>query len=202
MTLAEYYENYAKKPNEEILRRASVKEEELRRVFKEFPFKTNASEVRVAVLGCGDKRFVPHHRRIFEKLTGKPVDLTTFDLDIEHLTGKLGTVQHDVTTPLPGEPFDITYGHVFLKFIETEKQWDVIQNSYDALTSPGLAIHVFDIDELAAKTEKLADGLFSVPLDRWQKKLRDAGVEFKFIPWIIEKIITEPVEGAALVLKK
>lgn len=65
--------------------------------------------------------------------------------------------------------------------IETEKQWDLIQNSIDALNSGGLAIHLLDLEDYETKETKLPNGLFSVPLDRWQTKLTELGVGYKVV---------------------
>lgn len=122
-------------------------DEELRRVFEATPFQTPPHLVRIAVLECADARFVLHHKRMFEMQLNAPVDMTTFDIAAGHLQDEKGFVRHDVTLPLPDPPYDIVFSHVLLKFIETEKQWDVIRHSFDALRSPGLVIHVFDEED-------------------------------------------------------
>ena len=137
--------------------------------------------MRVAVLGCADKRFVAHHKRIFEQVLKRNVEIITCDITIEHLDGESNVFQHDCTLPLPNPPYDITYGHVLLKFIETEKQFDLLKNSFDALKPGGLAIYGFDWEEIKAGGLKLPDGLWAVPLDRWKDKLTKLGVKYKEI---------------------
>ena len=43
---------------------------------------------------------------------------------------------------MPGTPYDITYSSILLKFIKTEKQIDLLVNSYEALKKGGIAIHL------------------------------------------------------------
>ena len=181
MPLSSYHQTYADLSDDEIKKRADAKEQELAVIFKESPLSTNSVLVRVAVLGCGDKRFVVHHKRIFEYVLGKNVEITTFDISIDHLQGETNVFQHDCTLPLPNPPYDITYGHVLLKFIETEKQFDLIKSSYDALKHGGVAIHCFDQEELMTKSPKLPDGLWAVPLDQWKEKLTKLGIKYKEI---------------------
>lgn len=182
MTLSPYHQKYADKSDEEIRKRANAKKQELDAIFNEVPLNTTSDPARVAVLGCGDKRFVAHHKRIFEHVLKESVEVTTFDITIEHLRGEQGVIQYDCTKPLPNPPYDITYGHVLLKFIETEKQFDVLKNSFDALKVGGVAIHVFDWEEIRAEGEKLSDGLWAVPLERWKKQLEALNIAYKEIP--------------------
>lgn len=74
---------------------------------------------------------------------------------------------------------DMTY--ILLKFIETEKQWNLIKNSYNALSNGKIAIHVLDNEELESKTPFLPNGLFSVPLTRWKKQMEEGKINFKEI---------------------
>ena len=69
-----------------------------------------------------------------------------------------------------------------LRFVETEKQWNFIQNSYDVLKTGGLAIHLLDKDDYEIKTPLLPNGLFSVPIDKWKNKLTELGIEYSEIP--------------------
>lgn len=201
-----YHEKYRLRSDEEIQRRADVKEEELRRIFEAMDYKPVDDLIRVAVLGCVDPRLVAHHKRIFEKLLKKSVELTTFDITIEHLQGEPGVREHDCTLPLPHPPYHITFGHVLLKFIETEKQWDVLKNSYEALVPGGLAIHVYDEEDIKTTTVKQIDGGWPVPLERWMKKLEEENIPFENVPWEITlehlPIPIRGLEGGALVLKK
>ena len=182
MTLSQYHQKYADKTDEEITKRANVKEQEIASILKKVPLRSNKGPLKLAVLGCGDKRFIAHHKKIFEHLLQKKVEITTFDITTEHLDGEEKIIRHDCTSPLPYAPYDITYGHVLLKFIERKKQFAVLKNSFDALKSHGIAIHILDKEDYETTTPKLSDGLWSVPLKRWEKKLKKIHIEYKKIP--------------------
>jgi hypothetical protein len=181
MTLSSYHQKYADQTDEEIRRRADAKEQELATIFNEISLNTKSDPVRIAVLGCGDRRFIGHHKRIFEEVLKRGVEIITFDIMIDHLEGEQNVFRHDCTLPLPNPPYDITYAHVLLKFIETKKQFDVLKNSFDALKPGSVAIHVFDWEEVKAEGPKLLDGLWAVPLGKWKKQLTELGIEYKEI---------------------
>jgi len=182
MTLSTYHQKYANQPDAEIQNRANEKRQELSAIFEQVQLKTTDETAMVAVVGCGDKRFIKHHKEIFESFVKKPVEIITFDITIDHLEGEADVIQQDCTLPLSNGPFDITYAHVLLRFIETEKQWNLIKNSVDALKSGGLAIHLLDKEDYETKEPKLSNGLFSVSLDKWKAKLDELGIEHKEVP--------------------
>ena len=68
MTLSPYHQKYADQPDEELKRRTDAKEQELASIFQEVSLNTDSDPVKLAVLGCGDKRFVALHKRIFEQV--------------------------------------------------------------------------------------------------------------------------------------
>jgi hypothetical protein len=182
MSLSKYHQKYKYQSDGEIEKKAEAKECELLDIFSEVSLNTNNSPTKVAVLGCGDIRFVNYHKIIFEKVLKREVEVTTFDITIEHLLGEKNIIEHDCTLSLPSSPYDITYGHVLLKFIETEKQWNVIKNSYEALSGGGLAIHILDKEEIETKEKLLSNGQFSVPLERWEEKLKQEQIKYFKIP--------------------
>ncbi len=182
MTLSTYHQKYSSQSDEELKRRADAKEQELASIFHEISLNTDSDPVRLAVLGCGDKRFIAHHKRIFENVLKRNVEVSTFDISIDHLAGESNVFQHDCTLPIPNPPYDITFAHVLLKFIKTEKQFDLLKNSFDALKSGGVAIHVFDEEEIKATSPKLPDDLWAVPLEKWKQKLTELSIEYKEIP--------------------
>lgn len=179
MPLSQYHQKYTHQSDAEIENRANEKKLELSEIFVQTKLETTSDPVRIAVVGCGDKRFIQHHKEIFESFLQRAVEMTTFDIVINHLEGEESVIQHDCTLPLPNGPFDITYAHVLLRFIETEKQWDLIKNSVDVLKVGGLAIHLLDTEDYETKEIKLSNGLFSVPLDRWKAKLTELGIVYK-----------------------
>lgn len=193
MALSAYHQKYSNQPDSEVQNRTNEKKQELVKIFEHVQLNSTSNTAKVAVIGCGDKRFVKHHKVIFQDILKKPVVIFTFDITIEHLEGEKNVVQHDCTQPLPDGPFDITYAHVLLRFIETDRQWDLIKSSYDALKPGGLAIHVLDKEDYETEEPKLSNGLYSVPLNKWTKQLDELGVNHKLVP----------VEyGSALVLVK
>src|SRR3990167_6918404 len=101
MTVSNYHQKHINRSDEEIIRRIFVKELELKKILSETNYKPGFENVRVAVLGCADKRFVKLHKLVFEKLFQKPVELVTFDISVEHLEGEENVIQHDVATPIP-----------------------------------------------------------------------------------------------------
>lgn len=181
MALSKYHQTYINQRDEEIQRKADAKEQELIAIFNEIPFISESDPVSVAVLGCGDKRFVAYHKRIFEHVLEKNIIVTTFDITIDHLKGELNIIQHDCTQPLPDPPFDITYSHVLLKFIETKKQFDLLIHSFYALKTHGVAIHIFDWDEIQADNPRLPNDFWAVPLEQWKEKLGKHKIENKEI---------------------
>lgn len=120
------------------------KEEELLRIAELDAYKTEQLS-KIAVLGVADKRHVQGHRDLFSKILGHAVDINTFDIITEHLSGETQVYAQDVTEAIPYGPYDIVYSHVLLKFIPKEKQMRVIDNSVAALKHGGIAIHVFGI---------------------------------------------------------
>ena len=182
MQLSDYHQKYISYSDEEIRNRVREKRDELFLIFEQTKLNTESGTVRIAVLGCGDKRFIKYHKKIFQEFIKRPIEITTLDITVDHLKGGENVIKHDCTLSLPNVPFDITYAHVLLKFIETEKQWDLIKNSYDSLKSGGFAIYVMDKGDYEIKKKLLANGQFSVPLDRWKKQLSQLGIEYKEIP--------------------
>jgi hypothetical protein len=176
MSLSSYHQQYAQTSDEEIERKIWEKEQELTMVFGQVSFQQSSNIVRVAVLGCGDKRFVKAHKLLFERFVQRLVALTTFDITIDHLVGEENIVAHDCTLPLPSAPYDICFSHVLLKFIAREKQWDVLKNSYDALAEGGLAIHILNREELEEEGEVFGDGFFTVPLGELRDRLTKEGI--------------------------
>ena len=182
MSLSNYHQKYANYSEEEIKNRVKEKRDELALIFEKIKLNTKSEIVKIGVLGCGDKRFIKHHKEIFQEFILQPIEIMTFDITIEHLLGGENVIEHDCTLPLLNIPFDITYAHILLKFIETEKQWDLIKNSYDSLKPGGFAIHVMDKEDFETKEILLSNGQFSVALERWKNKLNKENIKYEEIP--------------------
>ncbi len=206
MAISEYHQKRINKPEEAILRRLLVKELELEKILDEVDYKPAGDVLKVAILGCADKRFVKLYESMFEKFLHKAVDITTFDITIEHLKGEVGVIQHDITKPLPNGPYDITLGHLVLRFIEPDKQFLVIKNSHEALQSPGLGMFVYDKEDISTPTPKRADGYWSLPLEDYKQKLSSENINFKDVRWILKvdnsDIPDRLLDGGALVTIK
>jgi hypothetical protein len=206
MAISEYHQKRINKPDEAILRRLLVKELELEKILSEVNYIPTADMIRVAILGCADKRFVKLYKSMFEKFLRKTIEVTTFDITIEHLAGEDRVIQHDITKPLPNGPYDITFGHLVLRFIEADKQFSVIKNSHEALQSPGLGIFIYDKEDISTQTVKRTDGYWSIPLEEYKQKLSDEDINFKDIRWILEvdniDIPNRLLDGGALVTIK
>ena len=183
--LSKYHQRYSEKSDEELDKRIAEKEKEL--VVIKFAVNPvfNSNVIDVAIIGCGDKRFIKGHRKIFLDVFGQQVNITTFDITVDHLTGENNVYQHDCTLPLPNGPYDITFAHVLLRFIEKEKQWQVVANSFDVLKTNGIAIHVLDPEDY--------ENIELVDLPAIEEKLLQNNIKFKKIKLSI---------GIALVLIK
>ena len=181
MRLSSYHQKYTQQTDAEIALKGKSKEEEILAIFSTLSLKTTSNPIRIAVLGCGDKRLLPIHKQIFYKILQREIEINTFDITIEHLNGEANVFQHDCTFPLPFSPYDITYGHVVLKFIEKDKQFDLILNSFKSLKPDGIAIHILDNEELDVTTERIKDNLWAVPLSEYKEKLTELGIEYKEI---------------------
>jgi len=182
MMLSKYHQQYAAKSDNDLQQRIEEKKQELIKIFDLVKLKTAGDIIRVAVFGCADKRLVQGHKKIFESILKKPVELYTFDISVEHLAGEENIIQHDCTQPLPNSPFDITYSHVLLKFIPPEKQFDLLKNSVSSLTPGGIAIHIMDKEDYETIDEKLPDGSWAVSLKKLKEKLAEININYLEIP--------------------
>jgi SAM-dependent methyltransferase len=181
--LSRYHQKYANQPDGELQRRIDAKEYELIAIKEANAEPITGSELLdVCVMGCGDKRFIEGHRRIFQKVFGRPTHVTTLDINIEHLQGEADAVQHDITQPLPGGPYDVAYAHVVLKFIEESKQWAVVENSYRALKPGGIAVHVLDTEDYS-EPDKVKDfGNHPVDIDSIKESLDEKSIKYREVP--------------------
>ena len=149
MGLSDYHQKQRRLSDQEIERRLNVKSDELAAVFSRVAQPVvSGRPVRVGVLGCADIRYVSGHQKLFASILGLPIDLTTFDITVDHLAGAPGVVQHDCTLPLPDGPFDVLLAHVLLKFLDADGQLALVQNGLHALNPGGVFILVNDQEEL------------------------------------------------------
>ncbi len=172
--ISEYHARYQSKSDDEITRRAREKFNELTRVFSAAPLDTTSDPVEVAVMGCGDRRYVAHHKDMFARILARKVRLTTFDIETNHLSGEENVIEHDCSLPLPGGPYDVTFGHVVLPFLTSKKQLDMISAGYNALKSGGIQIQVLDPMNYDESSET-PEGLHKVAPDVIKKHAQDLG---------------------------
>lgn len=172
--ISEYHAKYQSKSDDEIVKRAREKFNELARVFSAAPLDTQSNPVEIAVMGCGDKRFIAHHKDMFARILARDVRVTTFDIEVNHLAGEENVVEHDCSTPLPGGPYDITFGHVVLPFLEPGKQLGMISAGYNALKPGGIQSQVLDPMNYDEESETLP-GLHKVDLKKLKDKVEELG---------------------------
>lgn len=178
INLSEYHQRRNALSDQEVLEDLKQKKEELDQVFKVIKPSFQGSMVRIAVLGCADKRFIPGHKEMFKNFLEKEIDMSTLDITLEHLQGAENIVKHDCTQPLPGKPYDITYGHILLKFMPPEKQWQVLTNSFNQLNPKGMAIHLMNSGGKTVPTLFVPEGFFNIPLKEFEKRLEKMGIEY------------------------
>lgn len=182
MALSDYHLKYTKEPPERTDSRLRAKQHELIQVLSSLNKDFSQEPVKIAVLGCADKREVIGHIMVFEEALQKTVDITTFDITTEHLVGEKNVVQHDCTEPIPDAPYDITYAHILLKFMPPEEQWKVLLNSYNALKPGGISFHFMNTDGKTEPTRMLEEGYWQIPLDDFEKRLDEIHVKHERIP--------------------
>ncbi len=188
--LSEYHQKWAGKDDEAIRHHVLVKEMQVRQIFTAVGMPTSTSvPLRVGIMGCKEKRLALWQNELFGRLLGKPVKVTTFDITIEQLAGVPDAVQHDVTQPLPGGPFDLVYADVLVRFIAPERQFMVLQNAWDALAEGGMAIIAFSHDDYHPRPGYVpAPGTHRVDMNALQLELAKRGIPFMEVPVEVETV--------------
>ena len=179
MDWIEYYKIQAQRADDEIYDRANVKKMELAKALAGFQIGLSYAPVKIAVLGCGDRRMVQLHRDIFREILSREVKIFTFDINIAHLEGEDNVIKHDCVRPLPKGPYDIVYSQVLLKFLRPEDQWKVIWNSYKALAIGGRAVHILNRGDYTDTGEARDEDDYLVLLDEWKERLYESEVKYK-----------------------
>lgn len=75
MSLTKYHEKYSERSDAEMAKRILAKKLFLKQIFEKLSFVPKREEVRAAILGCGEKRFVKAHKILLEELLEKPVQV-------------------------------------------------------------------------------------------------------------------------------
>lgn len=200
--LLRHYAEYAGQPDSWVSNMAVTKESIVGHVLAAARFMLPTSPVRVAVLGASDPRYITLHKQIFEKLTGKNVQMNTLDIDTEHLKGGEGALLHDVTvTPFPGSPYSIVFSHELMKFLTAEEQIKTLCNSYTALDSGGIAMHIMHEPSIKG-TAELRSWQFRVDPDALLASLIDMGIPAEKLVFESESNVPWLRETTVLLLKK
>jgi len=174
--LKNHYAEYASRSDELIKDRERAKQSIVKHVINETGFKANKNQVKVAILGASDKRYIAVHKKIFTKLLGKPIKMTTLDVDTEHLGGESDTIiTHDATKPFPNIPYDIVFSHELMKFLSPDEQLIVIKNSYQALEKDGIAMHILHEPSIKG-TSQLREWQYRINPDKLIRQLDSEGI--------------------------
>ncbi len=181
-TLLNHYAEYASQPDEWVSNMEKTKRSIVAHVLHVVHFAPQQEPLRVVVLGASDKRYIPIHERVFRAATGRAIAMKTFDIDTAHLGGEsAAVVSHDVTQSFPDAPYDIIFSHELMKFLTPDEQFRAIKNSYDALASGGVAMHIVHEPSIKGAAE----------LRVWQNRV-DPDV-------LIEKLASADIHAAELV---
>ncbi len=170
-------------------------------VLSETSFVLQHVPVRVVVLGASDKRYIAIHKKIFQDLLGREVDIKTLDLDTHHLDGAEGVIGHDVTKPFPEAPYDLVFSHELMKFLSADEQKRVVQNSYDALGEGGIAMHIMHEPSING-TKELREWQYRVNPDQLLEGAVARKIDAKKIIFQSESSVDWLRETTVLILKK
>lgn len=169
---SDYHARLASDPYRIILQEMEDKTDEMVSAFDRHKINTAIGHNEWAVLGAGDKRYIPLYYPMLEYVTGLNANITVYDLDITHLKNQKEVVQHDCRNKLP-KKFDFVYSHILLNFMDYDDQLRLLINSYKSLEKNGIAIHVY-ADKTAVKNFiKNGYDLFEVDKPRLMKALEN-----------------------------
>ncbi len=118
---------------------------ELNKVKNNLNFPKNKKSIAVAVLGCADQRYVDSYDSLFQKLLGREVETTIYDVTIDHLPSDTKVVQYDCTKVLPNK-YDLIFSHILINFLKPSQQRSLIDSARISLNNNGVAIHIYAKD--------------------------------------------------------
>src|SRR3990167_711151 len=92
--LQAHYREYASQPDVWVENMTVTKRSIVRYVLTHTGFRPQLQNglTRIVVMGASDKRYIPIHQAIFTDLLEQRVQVTTLDIDAEHLQGGEGVV--------------------------------------------------------------------------------------------------------------
>lgn len=203
------YKKYAQRSDEDLAQRGRAKEFELDFIFSKLSLPKVIGPASVLVLGCPDKRMIPDYYRMFGKFYGKDLKLVIIDKVVDHLQGQPEVIQADATANLPNGPFDLVYSHVLFKFIPQELQLNVVDNVNLVLKPGGIAIHIFDQEDITVKEKIQPDGWFSIDIDAIREHLESQNIKYLELPFSFDEkdfgaqeLSIRGTRGLALVITK
>jgi len=202
IVLKKHYEEYANQSDDWVNNMEKTKASIVKYVIKHIKPTFNSDSLNVCVLGASDKRYIPIHKRIFETILKKKIQMTTLDLDISHLAGKKSEIlmQHDVNKTFP-KTFDIIFSHELMKFLTQDEQLKTIENSYSALNKNGFTMHI--IHEPSIKgTKELRDWQFKVNPDLLIEELKAKSIIAEKLVFKSESIVSWLRDTTVIVTKK
>ena len=203
--LQAHYKEYASQSDAWVRNMAVTKRSIMRYVLAstelQSPIQSAILPVRIAVLGASDKRYIPIHERIFSDLLHRNVQVTTFDIDLEHLAGSPGAMEHDVTRPFPNPPYKIVFSHELMKFLTPEEQLQAMKNSYGALAYTGLAMHIMHAPSIKG-TSELRAWQYRVNPDVLLEQLQRDGIPSKKVVFESESEVSWLRETTVIVIQK
>lgn len=91
---------------------------------------------------------------------------------------------------------------MLLKFIPKEKQWNVVENAYNALSEGGLAIFILNKEENDYHGEILPDGYVPVGLQSIKENLQNKHIDFHEMELKLRGVEKIDIEVYALIVKK
>lgn len=198
--LQKHYAEYATRSDDRVRDRKNAKRSIIRHVLTAVPVTVHTSPLKVVVLGASDKRYLPIHAKIFAEVLGA-VEVSTLDVDAEHLGKGSDVIEHDVTTPFPNRPYAVVFSHELMKFLTEDEQLKVIMNSYDALQTGGVAMHVMHEPSIKG-TVDLQPWQYRVNPDALMAQLSAAGISAQKLVFESESSVERFRGTIVIVLKK
>lgn len=199
--LQQHYLEYAAQSDDWVENMVVTKKSIVAYVIKASNFNTNAKPIRIAVLGASDPRYIKIHERLFEEILRKKIELITLDLDVVHLGGKSKSViQCDVTKKFPAS-FDVIFSHELMKFLTQNEQLATLMNSFNALNSNGISMHI--VHEPSIKgTSELRAWQNRVNPDKLISELKKEGVNAIKLVFNSESNVKWLKETTVILIKK
>lgn len=181
-TLQAHYKEYENQSDEWVGNMEITKKSIIKYILNTIKFRTSTEPIKVTILGASDKRYLSIHKKIFEEILKKKIQIITFDFEVNHLGGgSKNVICQDLTKTFSNSPHDIIFSHELMKFLTPGNQIKMIKNSYNALSNNGLAMHIIHTPSIKG-TAEFRDWQYRVNPDSLIKQLKKNGIPtIKFI---------------------